>query len=416
MQYMNTHSDQESHEATIQPLTPTFPELARVEADEFVEAFGEPLRQTLDLDTWQPGENLAALYGRLQAEIEDAVRQENRIRGQSRQELFPRLRTRPDAPANAGVWNARLDEIERIHRGILFNGVVEACDGTSVVHDTLPITIAQIGVCLVSYQGDQGSWVNRLYRRDLRIGGLNPLEEALEMLEHRQRRTGFDASSPRDRLSDLARRGIMAYAERAVLLHKSTSAWRIGHGSPTPWELLTGSGMPELADVSLDLLRELILEHKRFIFVPSGPAERMLLTIGNALRPLEYAIVDTMSDTLERIAGGHYRGAGWEALFPRVQQFAAEVGGQIIVGVYRASHIVPPQLFYAHVDHAHEAALIALADSVLQEHRGFPMLIDLADTICREMFGAGSLTASTHLAYLDAGAPFQYLTERQTRR
>ena len=106
MQYMNTHSDQESHEATIQPLTPTFPELARVEADEFVEAFGEPLRQTLDLDTWQPGENLAALYERLQAEIEDAVRQENRIRGQSRQELFPRLRTRPDAPANAGVWMA----------------------------------------------------------------------------------------------------------------------------------------------------------------------------------------------------------------------------------------------------------------------------------------------------------------------
>lgn len=43
---------------------------------------------------------------------------------------------------------------------LLFNGAVEACDGTSVEHGTLPVTITQIGVCLVSYQGDQGSWLN----------------------------------------------------------------------------------------------------------------------------------------------------------------------------------------------------------------------------------------------------------------
>ena len=41
--------------------------------------------------------------------------------------------------------------------------------------------------------------------------------------------------------------------------------------------------------------------------------------------------------------------------------------------------LAPPQLFYAHEDHADIAALVALADSVLQEQRGFPLLIDLAD-------------------------------------
>ena len=61
-------------------------------------------------------------------------------------------------------------------------------------------------------------------------------------------------------------------------------------------------------------------------------------------------------------------------------------------------------------------ALIALADSALQEHRGFPMLIDLADTVCRAIFGTDSFTASTQLAYVEAGEPFRYLTERQTRR
>jgi hypothetical protein len=78
--------------------------------------------------------------------------------------------------------------------------------------------------------------------------------------------------------------------------------------------------------------------------------------------------------------------------------------------------MAPPQLFYAHRDHAHEAALIAMADSVMQEHRGFPMLVDLADTVCRSTFGADSFTASTQLAHAQAGEPFRYLTERQTRR
>jgi hypothetical protein len=70
--------------------------------------------------------------------------------------------------------------------------------------------------------------------------------------------------------------------------------------------------------------------------------------------------------------------------------------------------MAPAQMFYAHVDHAHEAALIALADSVLQEHRGFPMLIDLADSLCSATFGADVFTASTQLAYAAAGEPYRY--------
>jgi hypothetical protein len=188
----------------------------------------------------------------------------------------------------------------------------------------------------------------------------------------------------------------------------------MGHGNPTPYELLTGSGIPELVESSLDLLHELVIEHQRFVFIPSAPNERMLLEIGNALRPLEYAIADTMSDRLERILRGHYTGA-WAALLPRVTDFISVVGPQVVVGVYRASAVAPPQLFYAHIDHAHEAALIALGDSALQEHRGFPMLIDLADTVCSTTFGPNSLYASAQLAYAEAGEPLRYLTERQTR-
>jgi hypothetical protein len=392
---------------------PPLPEA--VGSDEFETAFGEKFAEVLDLGTWSPGEDLAAAYGRLEEEIQRAVEQEDRTRERVRDLVFPRLVERPGAPVNAGVYEVGVEHLERVHNGLLFNGGVEACDGTSVVHDTLPITIAQIGVTLVSYRGDQGSWVHRLYRRDLRVSGVDPVDEALELLERRHERAGFDAGSKRDTLSDLGRRGIMTYAERAVLLHKSDAPWRMGHGNPAPYELLTGSGMAELLESSLHVLHELIVGYQRFVFVPSAPSERTLLTIGQALRPLEFAIVDTMKERIERVAVGNYRGEEWARLAGPVRDFAREVGPKIVVGVYRASEMAPPQLFYAHRNHAHEAALIAMADSVMQEHRGFPMLVDLAHTVCSSTFGTDSFTASTQLAYAEAGEPFRYLTERQTR-
>jgi hypothetical protein len=309
-----------------------------------------------------------------------------------------------------------IERLEEVHRKVLFNGAVEACDGTVASHDTLPVTITQIGVCLVSYRGNQGSWVHRIFRRDLRTSSRrDPIEETMEMLERRRKRGAVDHKSSHDRLTDLARRAIMAYAERAVLLERSDAVWRLGHGNPTPYELVTGSGMPELLGASLGLMRRLVLEHRRFVFVPSSTSARELLTIGNALQPLEYAIVDTNEDTLSRIAEGHYRGEGWGEYKKPVEEFVKECGRRVVVGLYRASRLCQAQMFYAHVEHAHEAALIAMADSVLQEHRGFPMLIDLADGVCRASFGASTFAASTQLAYAEIGEPFRYLAERRSR-
>ena len=91
-------------------------------------------------------------------------------------------------PTRAGVFTAQREDLERVHRGLLFNGGVEACDGTSVVHDTLPLTITQIGVCLVSYNGNHGSWVHRLFRRDLRSRQSNLVDEVMTVLERREKR------------------------------------------------------------------------------------------------------------------------------------------------------------------------------------------------------------------------------------
>ena len=394
-----------------QPGLQTPPEI--IGTNDFLASYGEPLENALNLDTWDRGEDLVGLWERLDREVNQALEQEDTIRKQIRKVVFTEIATRPEAPKGAGVFQAKIDELKSTQTNVLFNGAVEACDGTCVVHETLPLSIAQIGVCLVSYAGEQGAWVHRLFRRDLRVRGIDPVQEALSILEKRDARSGVDQPDKRDRLSELGRRGIMSYAERAVLLKKSTAPWRMGHGNPAPYELLTGSGSMDLLVEGLDVLSKLILDHKRFVYVPSSPGERVLLTIGSALRALEFAIVeDSKRRMFPIIHEGHLRGKYRE----KAEAFYKEAAPKIITGVFRTSTDVPPQIFYAHKDFAQEAALIAMADSVLQAHRGFPMLIDLADTVCQSTFGAEAFNSTVQSAYAQRGNALRYLGERETRR
>ncbi len=394
-----------------QPGTPAPPEV--VDPADFRTAYGESLQDTLNLDTWERGEDLAELYERLNQEVEEALDQEDNIRREVREVVFDQIVARPGAPRGAGVFQASTDDLKAAQTNVLFNGAVEACDGTSVPHETLPLSITQIGICLVSYAGEQGAWVQRLFRRDLRVRGMNPVEEALSILEKRDTRSGIDQPDKRDRLTELGRRGIMSYAERAVLLKKSNAPWRMGHGNPAPYELLTGSGSMDLLLASLQILSELVLQHRRFVYIPSAPGERVLLTIGNALRPLEFAVVENSERRMQPIIHeGHLRGRFRE----RAIEFYRDAAPKILIGVYRTSGDVPPQVFYAHEDFVQEAALIAMADSVLQSHRGFPMLIDLADTVCRSTFGAEAFRSTVQSVYAARGNPLRYLNERDTRR
>lgn len=395
-----------------------------IAAKEFRESFGEDLRHTLDIGTWHPGGDLSREYSRIEREVGEAVEREDKLQRRIRERVFPQLGNPATAPKGGGVFTANLQAIAAIHRGLLFNGGVEAADGTVHTHDTLPLTIYQIGVSLVSYRGDQGTWCQRLFRRDLRQKGTDPVEDTLRILEHRSRRAALNRPGSDDALGELVQRAIMGYAERAILLHRSQATWRLGHGNPVTYELLTGAGILEMMLETTKVLRGLIEGHRKFVFVASEPRERMLLTIGQALRPLEYAIVGTLDRWLRdwldqrRFAVDASARLDWdgEALAPTewIPRFIDRVASQVAVGLYRATRLAPAQLFYAHVDHADLAAHIVLADSVLQEHRGFPLLIDLADHVCRSVFG-GTLASLTETAYAAAGVPWRYFSERSTR-
>jgi hypothetical protein len=397
-------------------------ERSRFCATDFRECFGEELSQTLQIDQWHSGSDLAAEYGRIEREIHEAVQQEGGYAASIREKVFPQISAK-DGPQEAGFYQIDLDRIQRIHREILFPGAVEACDGTSQVHDSLALTVYQIGVGLVSYGGDQGTWSQRLFRRDLREAREDPLEELLTLFENRDRREALQHGHSDD-LSELAQRGIMTYAERAILLRKPKAMWRMGHGNPAAHELLFAPSV-DLTIESIKILRDLIGKHKRFVFVASEPRERALITLGQALYPLEYLLVGTLeerlSSALEDWRASHEPTVDctWDGsiLTPAkwVMRFMDELAPQVLYGVYRATLLGPPQIFYVHREHCHVGAAIAIADSALQEQRGFPMLLDLADRVCASVYGGGSLRHLADATYSNTGAAFRYQSERPTR-
>ncbi len=394
-----------------------------ISAEDFQKSFGEDIRQILDVHTWQSGSDLSQEYSRIEREVREAVQHEDKLHTEIRARVFPRLKMGPKAPKHAGVHAATLAMIADVHRGLLFNGGVEACDGNVRIHSTLPLTIFQIGVSLVSYQGNQATSCRRLIHRDLRQRAGNLVEELMEVLERRSQGGSFGRSGM-NALGELVQKALLDYYERAILLRHSKATWRMGHGNPVTYEMLTGGGNLELMVAATGVLRELIEERQKFVFVASEPRDRVLLTIGQALRPMEYAIVSTLDERLEdwlhqaRFAVNVGQEVTWDGeAIPTTQwipRFIERVASKVVVGLFRATHLAPAQVFYAHEDHADLAAHIVLADSALQEHRGFPLLADMARRVCHTEFG-DTLEELAETAYAAAGVPWRYSSERSTR-
>ena len=152
-------------------------------ADAFRACFGEALTETLDLTTWRPGVDLVKEYARIEQEISRAVAFESGHADRIREQVFPKLAFAAGAPPEAGNYRVPTEEVAATHAGLLFNGGVACCDGTHQSHDTLALTVHQIGVCLVTYAGNQGSWSTRLFRRDLRESHGDPVEATLRLLD-----------------------------------------------------------------------------------------------------------------------------------------------------------------------------------------------------------------------------------------
>ncbi|MET0405712.1 MAG: hypothetical protein ABW123_25050 [Cystobacter sp.] len=257
--------------------------------DDYKSAFGEELAATLDLKGWELGFDPKHLLSRFKKQVLSAVHQEDAVRDAIRQEFFPRLKKLQDAPPSAGVYRVSPENLATIHENLLFPGRVEAVNSVVSSHDSLPIAITQIGVAIVSYGGDTGVFSQRLFRKEMstQTDGRKLLRE---VFERRQAR----AVEEEDTLSKLARRNIRAHAELSLLLDRSVADWRMGYGNPCSRELLSGSGYSSLLTASLELLKRLIQDQRKFVFIPNSLEDRAFLTLGNALFGGEYAVIDTL--------------------------------------------------------------------------------------------------------------------------
>jgi hypothetical protein len=362
--------------------------------DDFKKIYGEEYTEAINIETWKVDRNLAKLYTQIEAELFNAKRNELESHQVIRNEVFPKIQENP-LVLHAGLHqDTTLELIEKMHKGFLFNGAVTACGSVSVMYDSLPISITQMGICLVNYQGQHGSYSHQLFRRDLKFNHSCTIQEAIELIERK-------LHDDKTKLNSLAMRSIKSYAERAILLEKSDAKWLMGYGFPAPYELMMGfwANQEDVKDKSIDLLQRLIVNHKRFVYIQACTQRPELWTLGSALHPFEYLIIETMEDKMvQMVNSGNTR----LEIKRAYEEFARIAGAQIAVGVYKVSKHAPPQVFYCHVDHIHTAALIAMADSALQLHSGTPMLLDLAENLCKNAFGKNDFMTSIDQAYIRA--------------
>ncbi|WP_224366241.1 hypothetical protein [Hyalangium versicolor] len=378
--------------------------------DDYKSSFKEELEKTLDLETWSIGLDIERLIDDIRGQVSHSSTAEEDIQATVRAGILGNLKeyTRLDV---AGVYQASEERLRTVFEALLFPGRVEAVSSIVASHDSLPLGITQLGVAVVGYGGMSGTFSQRLFRKELSTEDEDPIRAAMECMGARHERSG---TGRRDMVSALARRGLRDYAERAILLDKSQAEWRIGQGNPCSQGLLTGSGYPRLLMASLKMLSRLIGGHKKFVFVPHAMEERGYLTLGHALRPGEYAIIKTLeSDSAHAMEGWSYPNEEYRGA---ALSFVRKYCGDILIGLFRASEHAPPSLFFAHREHVHVAAHIVMADSLIHPRRGFPMLLEVADSSCRGVFGTDSFQGLVQDAFTRAGGKYQYINERRWQR
>jgi hypothetical protein len=224
---------------------------------------------------------------------------------------------------------------------------------------------------------------------------------AEEVLERRARGRRPGARGQLEQLSELARRGIVSYVERLVMAEACPGKWRLGLGHPAPLELLTGMGSMELLEMSLLLLRRLLLEDPRWVFVSRRSLAMHLDAMVEHLDPLEFVVLKRLRYDLEdQVDTGHYT-PHHRVL---VDRFVQEVGPKLVLGAFRVGPMSPARYFVAHEERVYEAALIAMADAVTTQPSGLPALVQLARASSEAALGGPEFERAVHQEYLSAGA------------
>lgn len=351
-------------------------------------------KDLLEQKTWNEYEDFISEANELLAkEVKKHVEEEKELIKELKEHpLFKKLRIRD--------IKDKLPEAEKL----LLEGNVVGVDGTKADYRFMSGLRAQIGIVAVNYVGDK-------IRKSFFISEANLRTKSRDVIERVSGRALHD-----ENLSNMAMRGLMLYREReAGLDPKFKGKYVMFHGPLLPFELMSGLGRLRALDSTLDVLRRIIKE-KRFFSIISTTSFQDYLTFGRAIDKMQYL-------TANEYTLGHYLESDsnfltWKDKWrgderKKVEEFIRDYAEQICIGVIRIGE--RPYVFHAHKDIFDLAAAIIARDAMFQKEKGFPLLIDYADTLCSQYFKAGDFKSVMDWELARTGAYIAEAPERDLR-
>lgn len=251
----------------------------------------------------------------------------------------------------------------------LFSGNVCGIDGASASYPMLAGIRARIGIAAISYKNRRTESVIYLSEQQVRTRDTN----VLEILRLRKTENRF--------ISNLLIGAIMLYMERKKALERS-ERWVFFNGPLIPHELRRGPGQLGALDPCLKLCEQIIAK-KTVVGVIAKSTHPEWESLGLALYPLEYVKLGSLkADLLGYLEDVHFGPQEGKLM----KEFIEGHGNQIDFGIYKAG--TRAYIFQTHKDLFDEAASLVIRDSLFQPIRGYPLLIDYADSVCRKVLPA----------------------------
>ncbi|MBW3001865.1 hypothetical protein KY338_01740 [Candidatus Woesearchaeota archaeon] len=345
----------------------------------------------IDQKTWTD-------YGDFVREANEILEAEVKAHIQEEKELIAQLKAHPTFK-KLKIKSVK-DKLPKAE-ALLLKGDVVGVDGTRSDYRLLSGLRCQIGVVAVNYVGEKIRHSFFISEASLKL----ETEDIIEKISGRARHE--------ENLSDMAIRGLMLYREReAGLDPRFKDKYIMFHGPLLPFELMSGLGRLRALDTTLDVLRRIIRE-KRFFSVISSTSFQDFLTFGRAIEPFQYFTIAeyTLGHYLQNTSNFMKWKEKWRAdERKKIEEFLRDHAEKILIGVIRIGE--RPYVFHAHEEIFDLAAAIIARDALFQKEKGFPLLIDYADTLCSQYFSSGDFKRMMEWELSRTG---QYLSEAPER-
>jgi hypothetical protein len=236
-------------------------------------------------------------------------------------------------------------------------------------------------------------------------------EDAVDAMERIMQRMQID-----EQLSDMHIRGLMMYREREVGLNpKFDGKFLLYHGPLLPFELMSGLGRLKALDTTLDLLKRLV-SSRRCMSIISSSSFKEYTYLGLAIENGQYLFGKdyTLGHHLVNSSNFLTWTNKWrEDERKTVENFIRDYAEKIYIGVIKISD--SPYVFHAHKDIFDIAAAVIARDAMFQKEKGFPLLIDYADTLCSEYFSASEFDRMVEWELAKSGSYLREIGERSMR-